>query len=525
MGRGVEAIRTGRGSWLQVVRRRRIVQPLVGLAGCLVALAAAPGALAAGTVSISMVSGAPVFQAGAGDVNDVTATADEDSGSVTIADASNPVSEAEADCVSNSPNEVVCTNPGYTFFELLLGDQDDTTVANGSLGGRLDGEAGDDTLTGSDVNTDIELLVGGLGNDVLDTRNVAHLFPGTAPLSSDGFPTTLTVQDRARGDEGNDRITTGDGDDDAAGGDGTDIVSTGAGDDEGVDTGGDGDSYDLGPGDDTMQLSEEGNGNSYVGGPGADLLEYAPTGPPSGSFAVDLNAGTASQTAPLLSSSTATGFEDARTSAGDDSVVGTAGANGIFTGSGSDSVDPLAGADQLDLLDGDDAALVRDGFFDRVLCGAGSDSVQADQLDELVDCEIVEIAPVRPAGADLDAPDCHLQRVRRSYRRSALLRGIVARARCDEPTLLQLQLIARVKPARRGRLITARAGDLVLAERNLALGEGLRRARLRPPRRLRRALRRARRARVVLTAHDQFGNRDTATRNLRIRPNKRQGRR
>ena len=65
--------------------------------------------------------------------------------------------------------------------------------------------------------------------------------------------------------------------------------------------------------------------------------------------------------------------------------------------------------------------------------------------------------------------------------------------------------------------MTVRAGQLVLAEQARPLAAGEQRLTLRIPRRLRAALGRRFAATVTVEARDQFGNRGTVTRVVRVR--------
>jgi hypothetical protein len=79
-------------------------------------------------------------------------------------------------------------------------------------------------------------------------------------------------------------------------------------------------------------------------------------------------------------------------------IRGSSADNVLTAGSGNDNVDGLAGSDKLDLSAGDDTAEARDGFQDRVKCGAGNDTARLDQLDEESGCENVERTFVQPFG-------------------------------------------------------------------------------------------------------------------------------
>jgi hypothetical protein len=107
--------------------------------------------------------------------------------------------------------------------------------------------------------------------------------------------------------------------------------------------------------------------------------------------------------------------------------------------------------------------------------------------------------------------------VRKRYSRAAFLRGVKVRLRCEQPATVRLRLLVRVKRSR-GRLVTARAGDLVLAERSTSVS-GTRKSRLRPAKRLARRLPKGKglRVRLVAEARDEFGIGATVTRTAKVR--------
>jgi hypothetical protein len=141
-----------------------------------------------------------------------------------------------------------------------------------------------------------------------------------------------------------------------------------------------------------------------------------------------------------------------------------------------------------------------------------------DQLDTTEGCESVAAAPVRPAAADADPPGCEIRTLRASLTRTALLRrGVRPTVSCDEAVQLELRLLGRARRGRGGRLQIARAGDLVLAETALPLDAAPRKARLRVAKRLRRAMPRSARLRLVVVATDRFGNSQTLTRRITVR--------
>jgi hypothetical protein len=74
-----------------------------------------------------------------------------------------------------------------------------------------------------------------------------------------------------------------------------------------------------------------------------------------------------------------------------DVLVGSAAANRIDAGGENDHLDGKEGADTLLGGDGNDHFDAADGAVDKIECGAGSDTVNADANDELVGCENVTI--------------------------------------------------------------------------------------------------------------------------------------
>jgi hypothetical protein len=76
---------------------------------------------------------------------------------------------------------------------------------------------------------------------------------------------------------------------------------------------------------------------------------------------------------------------------GNDTFLGGVGNDHVDAGSGNDNVDPGGGVDQVFAGDGADTITSRDGVADLVDCGAGTDTVTADRVDVLVDCENVSL--------------------------------------------------------------------------------------------------------------------------------------
>jgi hypothetical protein len=63
----------------------------------------------------------------------------------------------------------------------------------------------------------------------------------------------------------------------------------------------------------------------------------------------------------------------------------------IYGGRGADAIDPGAGSDDISAGLGNDSVSVRDGVADIVDCGDGTDTVTADRVDVLSNCEQVSL--------------------------------------------------------------------------------------------------------------------------------------
>jgi Ca2+-binding RTX toxin-like protein len=75
---------------------------------------------------------------------------------------------------------------------------------------------------------------------------------------------------------------------------------------------------------------------------------------------------------------------------GNDSLGGGKGDDLLSGADGKDSLDGGAGTDSFEAGEGDDAIDARDGRADRVNCGGGNDTVQADAIDAVdSNCETV----------------------------------------------------------------------------------------------------------------------------------------
>jgi len=396
-------------------------------------------------------------------------------------------------CAGDGTTTVVCTTAAGTAlggFSIGTSTQNDVVQVNGPVPVSVDTYEGNDAILGSDNNS-----------AVVDPATGFEIDSGTERL--DGGPGTDAIQ--ARG-----------GNDSAFGGDtlGMSTLTD------------DGDQVDLGAGNDftTVSGSEDGVNDVLQGGPGIDEVGVSGTTPttataPRDAFSANLTAGTLALVNNRPENDTVAGFEDYDASSGGTGgnvVTGTAGSNVISGDSRADAVNPLGGGDQVSLNGGDDSADTRDGSPDRVACGTGADAVAADQFDELLDCERVTVAQLRPAGADVIAPTCKLTKLKGKYTRTAFFKGFTPKVNCSEATTMTVQILVAVR--RTGKLVTgAKAGDLVLAEKTYKLGVGNRGSKLRPSRRLGKNLPKRFKAALRVTAQDEFGNRRVVTKRTAIK--------
>jgi hypothetical protein len=455
-----------------------------------VALGCAPVAAANSTLTTNNTGdfSSVVVTAGAGVANQMTIVVSGNQ--VTVTDPADPINEAVGECSGDGTNTVQCT----LLFPF----------------GRLDAETGDmnDSLRG-ETDSRIILLYGGDGDD-----EVTAVVPPGAPDAGSNLFGDDSANNPAG--DGNDTLIGGSLFDFLAGGGGVDTLLGGAGSDALSPGPGDSERAEGGPGDDTILVGPgDGSGEVLDGGAGADTVSVrGPDVPPA--FATGLVVDLASGTLVAGGQSGVTSLEHVLIARGVATLAGSDGANRLVTDGADDVVDPRGGADLVDVGAGADRLTTRDGFYDRVSCGTGADTVEADQLDVLIDCETAPRVFVPPAGIDATDPACTVSGVASRLRRKRFLRGISPRVGCDEPVVLEARLTVSVR-RRRGRLVTARSGELVLAEAALPLAGGTRRTTLRVPRRLRGVLGRHFVARLAVVATDEFGNSTRLARAVRVR--------
>jgi Domain of unknown function (DUF4394)/Thrombospondin type 3 repeat len=191
-----------------------------------------------------------------------------------------------------------------------------------------------------------------------------------------------------------------------------------------------------------------------------------------------------------------------------------------------DNCPGVAGDDQGD-LDGDlrgdacDDDVDGDGVPNAVEQATGADPRSADsdgdgRPDGADACPTLAAAtlngcPEAASPADATPPTITLSRTPRRITRKRFLAGLSPRIAVGEASSLSVTLLGRARSAG-----LARAGDLVLAERNLPLSPATRTVKLKPNRRLV-GRGKAFKVRLRVIATDAAGNRRTTTRAIRVR--------
>jgi hypothetical protein len=360
----------------------------LGALGASAAIAALLPAADATASTLANSDGTLTYIATAGKTTDVTVTeaANAVPDSVTITRAgsdTDPLTDVPATCTTADGGTTwVCT--GVSAVSMTTNDGDDTVDAS--------------ALTATPVTLD-----GGTGSDTLDGGAAADTINGGDD------------SDFVAGGGGNDKIDGGGGGDYLNGQTGTDTVTGGAGNDTIFQSYTRVTNAPVG-----AAATEQDGGDTFVGGDGFDTLDISATStdehgtsattddtttPVDVSVSLDdqANDGAAGENANVRSDVEAVaavgGFF--APAGGNDKLVGSAGANQLTGGSGNDQIDGGAGNDVLSGGAGDDAINSRDGYADFVSCGAGSDTVQADSLDQVSsDCEKVSTTPMHYATED-----------------------------------------------------------------------------------------------------------------------------
>jgi Ca2+-binding RTX toxin-like protein len=312
-----------------------------------------------------------------------------------------PIAALPANCTEEDPDtRYRCTDVATVVAD--AGDGDDILDAGGAAAFESQGALPETILTTVEASFTLgdgdDLSAGGRSNDQLDGGAGNELMaldpPGGGPGGND-TASTGDGSDNVLSGRGNDTVDLGGGDDGAGGGPGDDTL-----------TGGDGnDSLASGPGEDTLE-----------GGDGNDTLTGECDGmpcPPEPGLADDVDGGAGFD---LFRYETYDPSVDVTITLDDTANDGIAGEGDnvrstvedvVVTGPGSATVTGAEAFNNITTSDGDDTVSVADGKPDRVACGGGTDSVNADAgtVDTVApDCETVNrpqpVSPVPPVTED-----------------------------------------------------------------------------------------------------------------------------
>ena len=251
---------------------------------------------------------------------------------------------------------------------------------------------GVNTYRGTDVEETVTVSIEG-GDTVFRASGVTLGGPGPCtpdPVEGDRIncPTTPTTAVSAQGAA--DRA-------DAAAVTGTSLLlDGGAGNDYLLDGAGN-DTISGGPGGDVWIAG--GGSDVFAGGDGDDSVDYSGRG-----AAVTIRLDGSAVSGQAGENDVVGGdVEGAFGGAGNDVIAGNGIGDRLIGNGGNDSITGGAGEDRIEGSEGDDTIDSRDGRFDSIDCGAGTDTLLADAGDAAVNCEI---APDRDGDGTLNEQDC-----------------------------------------------------------------------------------------------------------------------
>jgi Ca2+-binding RTX toxin-like protein len=228
----------------------------------------------------------------------------------------------------------------------------------------LNGNAGNDTLTGGDGNDTLnggagdDLLTGGAGDDTLvGGAGIDTIFYNEATRGTNGVTVTLPLLSATLPSVGNgDQTSPAENDsiandiENVVGSDGPDTIQ--GNDADNVITGGKGDdTLKGGAGNDTFKMADTAanNGNDTIDGEaGEDTVDFSGR---SADLTIDLTVTTATngdQVASPAETCSLTGIEDVLTGSGNDTINGDSNDNRIESGAGNDTINGNGGNDVID---------------------------------------------------------------------------------------------------------------------------------------------------------------------------------
>ena len=386
----------------------------------------------------------------------------------------------------------------FTGYVINLGDgtneNDFNTGCPVPASATVTSGSGDDTLRGGPAGTTTTIAAGGGADDVIggDGNDTIHGDEGADDLDGNGGNDQVLGEggpDAIRGDAGNDTEDGGPGDDDIGYSGGISDDNDQGADDVRGGSGTDRLRLDAHLGGMTIALDDLANDGSAAEGDNIHSDIENIEGTSSGDFftgsagADNFDGGNGADTIH------GAGGDDTLTGgsngdhvygdAGNDTVYGSYGDDVVDGGPGRDSVfGDLASCSSFTCPAGNDQLYLRDGEQDLANCGAGADTVQADQVDVFsVDgfqaCESVDRGTVGAGtgtagggGGGTPAASALALRAGTWIRLKALLKkGLVVRLRCAAPCKVAATLSSKGKRLGAGRKTLRNAGSVRLAVR------------------------------------------------------------
>jgi Ca2+-binding RTX toxin-like protein len=386
----------------------------------------------------------------------------------------------------------------FTGYVINLGDganeNDFSTGCPVAATATVTSGSGDDMLRGGPVGTATTIVAGGGADDVIggDGNDAIHGGDGADELDGNAGNDQVLGEggaDTIRGDAGNDTEDGGAGDDDIGYSGGISNDNDQGADDVRGGSGTDRLRLDAHAGGMTIALDDQPNDGAPAEGDNihSDIENIEGTGSDdffTGSAGPDnFDGGNGADTIHGASGDdTLTGGADGDHvygDAGNDTVYGSYGDDVVDGGPGRDSVfGDLASCSSFSCPAGNDQLYIRDSEQDLANCGAGADTVQADQVDVFaVDgfqaCESVDRATVGTSppgggggGGGTPAASPLALRVGTSIKLKALLKkGVVVRLTCAAPCKVAATLSSKGKRLGAGHKMLRNAGGVRFAVR------------------------------------------------------------
>lgn len=292
------------------------------------------------------------------------------------------------------PKDDAWSSFGTTIKTTVHGNLGDDTFTSRDAGDTLLGEGGNDTIRDNSSTTGTDIIDGGTGDDAIFNGpgpDDIHGGIGVDTVTLQGTNDIVTLDDvaddgGASGEGDNihsdvENLVGGLGDDSLTGSAAANLLDGGGGQDQ-LFGGAGADNLIGGAGPDTM-----------FGGPDFDRVTYpevpSQPSPLAGDQTITLD-DVANDGIPLEGDNVRTDIEDVYAGAGADVVVGNDYSNVLDGGPGGDDLTGGGGADVILGGDGIDLLRSRDGVSDRVECNADGGSAIADTTDTVLGCAPID---------------------------------------------------------------------------------------------------------------------------------------